>query len=88
MGLTFTQRFYQVPEVYIIRFSIIGDLEDAQAIAGIIAVPEDKTLDSMIHDEFESEGYWLERFDLHKKAVDGREILEEVGIEPNYMYEW
>lgn len=88
MGLTFTQTFYQVPEVYIIRFSVIGDLADAQAIAGIIAVPEDKTLDSMIHDKLESEGYWLERVDLHKIAVKGHEILEELDIEPNYIHRW
>lgn len=88
MGLTFTQKFYQVPEVYIVRFLNIGDLADAQAIAGIIAVPEDKNLDSMLHDKFESEGYWLDRVDLHKIAVDGYEILEELGIDADYFYEW
>ena len=88
MGLTFTQTFYQVPEVYIVRFSNIGDLADAQAIAGIIAVPEDKDLDATINAKLESEGYWLERVDLHEIAVKGSEILEELGIEPNYIHEW
>ena len=88
MGLTFTQTFYQVPEVYIVRFSNIGDLADAQAIAGIIAVPEDKDLDATINAKLESEGYWLERVDLHKIAVKGSEILEELGIESNYIHEW
>ena len=86
MGLTFTQTFYQVPQVYLVRFLNIGDLSDAQAIAGIIPIPEDDNPD--FHSEFEANGYWLERVDLSKLASNGFEILEELGIDPMYSYEW
>lgn len=86
MGLTFTQKFLQVPRVYLIRFLEPGDMESTQAIVGIIPVPENDTVD--FHEIFESQGYWLECVDLHDIAIEGSRILEELDIRPDYEYEW
>ena len=71
--------------VYFVRFLNIGDLADAQAIAGIIPAPEKEDLDFKL--AFESQGYWLDRVDLNKLADEGKELLRELNINPSDYYE-
>lgn len=83
--MTFTQTFYQVPKVYLIKFLEPGDLSSAQDIVGIIPVPEENDLD--LHLEFESQGYWLDCVELHDLAVEGLNLLKELNIK-DYDYRW
>lgn len=79
MGLTFQQKFYQVPdEVYVIHTLEPGDFADGAAIFGIVQVPDDKEEDLELNLLFESQGYWLHKINFDKLIIEGFDLLKEL----------
>ena len=79
MGLTFQQKFYQVPdEVYVVHTLEPGDFADGAAIFGIIEIPEDKDEDLDLNCLFEGQGYWLQKINFDKLVREGYSLLREL----------
>lgn len=79
MGLTFQQKFYQVPEeVYVVHTLEPGDFADGAAIFGIIEIPEDKDEDLDLNLLFEGQGYWLDKINFDKLIREGYDLLREL----------
>lgn len=79
MGLTFQQKFYQVPdEVYVVHTLEPGDFADGAAIFGIIEIPEDKDEDLDLNCLFEGQGYWLQKINFDELVREGYSLLKEL----------
>jgi len=79
MGLTFQQKFYQLPdEVYVVHTLEPGDFADGAAIFGIIEVPEDKDEDFDLNCLFEGQGYWLHKINFDELVREGYSLLKEL----------
>ena len=81
MGLTFQQKFYQVPhEVYLVQFLEPGDMESAQAVFAIIEKPEDKNKADDLEMLLEEAGYCTQVCDFDDLIRQGYTLLEEQDI--------
>ena len=79
MGLTFQQKFYQVPdEVYVIHTLEPGDFADSAEIYGIIEIPEDEKEAFELECLFESQGYWLDKINFDILIIEGFKIVREL----------
>lgn len=81
MGLTFQQKFYQVPEtVYLVQFLEPGDSESARSVFAIVEKPEDEDLLDF-NLKFESAGYVLQEINFDKLIIEGFNVLKEIEME-------
>lgn len=79
MGLTWQQKFYQVPdEVYLVQFAEPGDSESARDVCAIVQKDEDnQELNDKLEEFFYSEGYVLQSINFNELIIEGYEILKE-----------
>lgn len=79
MGLTWQQKFYQVPdEVYLVQFAEPGDSESARDVCAIVQKDEDnQKLNDKLEEFFYSEGYVLQSINFDELIIEGYEILKE-----------
>ena len=81
MGLTFSQKFYQLPdEIYFVHFLEPGDASSARAVCGIMEVPIDSDKDLDLNILLESMGYCLTKHNLNELISEGYKILDEAGV--------
>ena len=79
MGLTFQQKFYQVPEeVYLVQFLDPGDMDLAGAVVGIVEILEDEKEDSKLNELFQSQGYYLYKINFDELIREGYNIIKEM----------
>lgn len=79
MGLTFQQKFYQVPEeVYLVQFLDGGDWESNHVVYAIIEKPEDEEEDLNLNILMESKGYALQSCNFNKLICKGFNLLKEL----------
>ena len=81
MGLTFQQKFYQVPDVYLVQFLEPGDFASAQDVYAILEIPEDSDNDLNLNILLEDNGYCTQKCDFDYCIRNGYELLKELGVE-------
>ena len=75
MGLTFQQKFYQVPsEVYFV------ESEATKSIFAIIEKPDDEEEDEKLNMVFKMHGYLLNTCDFDALITEGFKISRSLGI--------
>ena len=82
MGLTFQQKFYVVPDVYLMFYMEPGDMSSAQTVCGILEAPDEDNYDFLA--DLEAEGYFVKRAVLDELVVDGLNILREANLYKRY----
>lgn len=80
MGLTWSQKFYQIPdEAYTVHFLDPGDRESAAAIVGILPKDEDnEELNDKLACALEGAGYYLKTINFVDLIHEGYQIVKEI----------
>ena len=80
MGLTWSQKFYQIPdEAYIVQFLEPGDMASAAAVVGLLPKDEDnEELNDELAYALEGAGYYLTTINFSDLIHEGYQIVKEI----------